>query len=84
VVGQEGNYRRFRPPQVSALRGNCVALQMLQGLSNSDFDGSAIRVGNEPSEQAFRRSGYREACCFFNAATDNHVAVWQKVLSIRQ
>ena len=42
-----------------------------------------IRVGNEPSEQAFRRSGYREACCFFNAATDNHVAVWQKVLSIR-
>ena len=42
-----------------------------------------IRVGNEPSEQAFRRSGYHEACCFFNVATDNHVAVWQKVLSIR-
>lgn len=41
-----------------------------------------IRVGNEPSERAFRRSGYRESCCFFNAATDNEVAVWQKVLSI--
>ena len=43
-----------------------------------------IRVGNERSEQAFRRSGYRESCCFFNAATDNYVAVWQKVLTIRQ
>jgi ribosomal protein S18 acetylase RimI-like enzyme len=43
-----------------------------------------IRVGNESSEQAFRRSGYREACCFFNAATDNYVAVWQRVLSTRQ
>jgi RimJ/RimL family protein N-acetyltransferase len=43
-----------------------------------------IRVGNEPSEQAFRRSGYREACCFFNAATNNYVAVWQKVLSAAQ
>ena len=41
-----------------------------------------IRVGNEESEQAVRRSGYRESCCFFNAATDNEVAVWQKVLSI--
>jgi ribosomal protein S18 acetylase RimI-like enzyme len=40
-----------------------------------------IRVGNEASEQTFRRSGYHEACRFFNAATDNHVAVWQKVLS---
>jgi RimJ/RimL family protein N-acetyltransferase len=40
-----------------------------------------IRVGNVRSEQAFRRSGYREACCFFNPATDNYVAVWQKVLS---
>jgi N-acetylglutamate synthase-like GNAT family acetyltransferase len=40
-----------------------------------------IRVGNEASEQAFQRSGYREACRFFNVATDNHVAVWQKVLS---
>ena len=43
-----------------------------------------IRVGNEASEQAFRRSGYREACRFFNAPTDNHVAVWQKVLSTDQ
>ena len=43
-----------------------------------------IRVGNERSEQTFRRSGYREACCFFNPATDNYVAVWQKVLSVRQ
>jgi ribosomal protein S18 acetylase RimI-like enzyme len=43
-----------------------------------------IRVGNEGSEQAFRRRGYREACCFFNAATNNHVAVWQKVLSTDQ
>jgi N-acetylglutamate synthase-like GNAT family acetyltransferase len=42
-----------------------------------------IRVGNEASEQAFRRSGYREACCFYNAATDRYVAVWQKVLSHR-
>jgi GNAT superfamily N-acetyltransferase len=40
-----------------------------------------IRVGNVGSEQAFRRSGYREACSFFNAATHNYVAVWQKVLS---
>jgi ribosomal protein S18 acetylase RimI-like enzyme len=40
-----------------------------------------IRVGNEASEQAFRRSGYREACCFFNAATSNYVAVWLKVLA---
>ena len=40
-----------------------------------------IRVGNEASEQTFRRCGYREACCFFNAATANHVAVWQKVLT---
>lgn len=39
-----------------------------------------IRVGNEASEGAFRRSGYREACCFLNAGTGNHVAVWQKVL----
>lgn len=43
-----------------------------------------IRVGNEASERAFRRSGYREACCFFNARTDNYVAVWQKVVSTRQ
>jgi RimJ/RimL family protein N-acetyltransferase len=40
-----------------------------------------IRVGNEASEQTFRRSGYREACQFFNGRTKNHVAVWQKVLS---
>jgi ribosomal protein S18 acetylase RimI-like enzyme len=40
-----------------------------------------IRVGNEASEQAFRRSGYREASCFFNSATSNYVAVWQKVLA---
>jgi ribosomal protein S18 acetylase RimI-like enzyme len=39
-----------------------------------------IRVGNEPSERAFRRSGYREACCFYNSRTGNYVAVWQKVL----
>lgn len=39
-----------------------------------------IRVGNEASEQTFRRSGYREACQFFNARTKNYVAVWQKVL----
>jgi N-acetylglutamate synthase-like GNAT family acetyltransferase len=39
-----------------------------------------IRVGNERSEAAFRRSGYREACCFYNAATDNYVAIWQKAL----
>jgi ribosomal protein S18 acetylase RimI-like enzyme len=43
-----------------------------------------IRVGNEASEQTFRRCGYREACCFFNAATSNYVAVWQKVLSTNQ
>jgi ribosomal protein S18 acetylase RimI-like enzyme len=43
-----------------------------------------IRVGNESSEQTFRRCGYREACCFFNAGTGNHVAVWQKVLSTDQ
>jgi|ERR1700722_19740821 len=43
-----------------------------------------IRVGNEASEHAFRRSGYREACCFFNASTNNYVAVWQKVLSCGQ
>jgi GNAT superfamily N-acetyltransferase len=42
-----------------------------------------IRVGNEASEQAFRRSGYREVCCFFNASTNNYIAVWQKVLSQR-
>jgi N-acetylglutamate synthase-like GNAT family acetyltransferase len=40
-----------------------------------------IRVGNEASEQTFRRNGYHEACCFFNARTSNYVAVWQKVLS---
>jgi N-acetylglutamate synthase-like GNAT family acetyltransferase len=40
-----------------------------------------IRVGNEASEETFRRSGFREACCFFNAGTDNYVCVWQKVLS---
>jgi ribosomal protein S18 acetylase RimI-like enzyme len=43
-----------------------------------------IRVGNDASEQTFRRYGYREACCFFNAATSNYVAVWQKVLSTLQ
>jgi ribosomal protein S18 acetylase RimI-like enzyme len=43
-----------------------------------------IRVGNEASEQAFRRSGYREVCCFLNVATNNHVAVWQKVLCTDQ
>jgi GNAT superfamily N-acetyltransferase len=42
-----------------------------------------IRVGNEASEQAFRRSGYREACCFYNAKTDRYVGVWQKVLNHR-
>lgn len=42
-----------------------------------------IRVGNEPSERAFRRCGYREACCFFNARTDRYINVWQKVLSYR-
>jgi len=39
-----------------------------------------IRVGSVASEEAFRRSGYREACSFFNARTGNYVAVWQKVL----
>jgi N-acetylglutamate synthase-like GNAT family acetyltransferase len=39
-----------------------------------------IRVGNEASEETFRRSGFLEACCFFNARTNNYVAVWQKVL----
>lgn len=43
-----------------------------------------IRVGNEASEQAFQRCGYREACRFFNTATRNYVAVWQKVLSTDQ
>jgi ribosomal protein S18 acetylase RimI-like enzyme len=43
-----------------------------------------IRVGNEGSEQTFRRSGYREACHFFNASTDREVAVWQKVLAHRE
>ena len=43
-----------------------------------------IRVGNEASEQTFRRCGYRESCCFFNAGTSNHVAVWQKVMSTDQ
>src|ERR1700730_7319236 len=38
-----------------------------------------IRVGNKASEETFRRSGYREACCFFNAGPDRYVAVWQKV-----
>ena len=42
-----------------------------------------IRVGNEKSEQAFRRSGYRETCCFYNIDTDKYIAVWQKVLSHR-
>ncbi len=42
-----------------------------------------IRVGNEASEQTFRRSGYREVCCFFNTGSNNYVAVWQKVLSHR-
>jgi ribosomal protein S18 acetylase RimI-like enzyme len=42
-----------------------------------------IRVGNESSEHTFRRSGYREVSCFFNTATNNYVAVWQKVLSYR-
>jgi RimJ/RimL family protein N-acetyltransferase len=42
-----------------------------------------IRVGNEPSEQTFRRSGYREASCFFNADTGRYIAVWQKVLGHR-
>lgn len=40
-----------------------------------------IRVGNTASEETFRRSGFRQACCFFNARTDNYVCVWQKVLS---
>lgn len=40
-----------------------------------------IRIGNESSEQAFRRSGYRKACCFFNAKSDCYIGVWQKVLS---
>lgn len=40
-----------------------------------------IRIGNESSERAFRRSGYREACCFFNEGTNNYVGVWQKVLT---
>lgn len=42
-----------------------------------------IRVGNEASERAFRRRGYRETCSFFNGRTHNYVAVWQKVLAYR-
>lgn len=40
-----------------------------------------IRAGNLASEVAFRQSGYSEACRFFNVATRNYVAVWQKVLT---
>lgn len=40
-----------------------------------------IRVGNVESEQAFRRSGYHEVCCFYNSSTEKYIAVWQKVLS---
>jgi len=39
-----------------------------------------IRVGNTASEEAFRRNGYVQACCFLNARTGNYVVVWQKVL----
>ncbi len=39
-----------------------------------------IRVGNERSERVFRNSGYRDACCFFNAETNHYVGIWQKVL----
>jgi N-acetylglutamate synthase-like GNAT family acetyltransferase len=42
-----------------------------------------IRVGNTASEEAFRRSGFRESCCFFNSKTENYVSVWQKTLSTR-
>jgi RimJ/RimL family protein N-acetyltransferase len=38
-----------------------------------------IRVGNEASERAFRRNGYREVGCFFNEGSGNYVGVWQKV-----
>jgi GNAT superfamily N-acetyltransferase len=49
-------------------------------IGNARVAQCTIRVGNEASEQTFRRSGYREACCFFNARKGHHVAVWQKVL----
>jgi ribosomal protein S18 acetylase RimI-like enzyme len=51
--------------------------------ANARIAQCTIRVGNEASEQTFRRSGYREVCSFFNAELDRYVAVWQKVLSHR-
>jgi len=39
-----------------------------------------IRIGNVRGEAAFRRSGYRVACNFYNSETDRYVNVWQKAL----
>lgn len=40
-----------------------------------------IRVGNHDSEKVFRKSGYREACCFYYSVTDRYVSVWQKAVA---
>lgn len=61
--------------------------QLLQCAEEKAWKGHArilqctIRVGNEASEETFRRSGFREACCFFNAQSKKYVGVWQKALS---
>jgi ribosomal protein S18 acetylase RimI-like enzyme len=40
-----------------------------------------IRVGNEDSERAFERTGYKQVSEFYYSETGNNVAVWQKVVS---
>jgi GNAT superfamily N-acetyltransferase len=67
--------------------GRGIGKRLIRRAEDTARDGNArimqctIRIGNEASEQTFRRRGYREGCSFFNSATGNYVTVWQKVLT---